>query len=272
MRPWSPLLVLFAALVSACAAAPTPSTAPRATLYAPAPAAADVAGRWQQALDGEALYTIADGTKPVSCSFWSTWLDAAQPDFTEVAAVRAQLAQFCDEALWADVLVFHQVHDGKRAAQAYVADRAAVAALLAREAAFFAPHGLAPDTHPAVVFAVVERLPDLDRHRGMGLLFGYPQHAIDFFVQAQRDAVAGAKASPRRFVQIPTFGAEQGRFVYAVPPEHVDNAADLALRDRAAAILQRYRELRGAVAAGDLAAWQQLVGDLRGAFAGRRRD
>ena len=36
-----------------------------------------------------------------------------------------------------------------------------------------------------VALAVVERLPKLDRHRGLGLLFGYPQHAIEFFLAAE---------------------------------------------------------------------------------------
>ena len=124
------------------------------------------------ALDGEALFTIAGGLKPMSGGFWHTWIDVASPDLSEVRRVRRELAEWRDDELWADVHVFDQVHEGRRAALAYVVDRDAVADVVARHRAFFAPYGLAPDTHPAEGVAVVERMPPLDRPRGQGLLFG----------------------------------------------------------------------------------------------------
>ncbi len=256
-------MLLGALLVFGC------STAPPTTVPGPGAGVA-AAARLREALDGEALYTFAGGLKPLSCGFWHTSIDVAAPDLATVRAVRAQLAACRDEALWADVTVFHEAHGeggGRRFAQAYVADRAAVARLLHEHAAFFAPYGLAPDTHPAEVLAVVERMPELDRHRGLGLLFGYPLHAIEFFVASTRDREKGAEPTPRRFVQIPTFGAAEGRFVYAVPPDHVDDAADLRLRERAAAILARYRELRATAPADDLEAWLRIVRTLRAEFA-----
>jgi hypothetical protein len=217
------------------------------------------------ALDGEALFTLASGLKPVSEGFWQRWIDVAAPDLGPVATTRAALQPWRTDELWADVHVFHQVHDGKRAALAYVVDRRALSALLRREQAFFAPHGLLPDTHPAEVMAVVERMPPLDRHRGQGLLFGYPRHAIEFFVAAAADG--DGKPSPRRFVQIPTFASPTGRFVYAVAADADEHADDVTLREHAAVQLARYRELRGGSRLDDPVVLQNLVAALRTEFA-----
>lgn len=268
MRRRFPLSLLLLAALGACASHPTAACPPSPTVAA---ATADTVPHWRKALDSEALFTVVSGLKPVSCGFWSTRIDAAHPDFAQIAAVRAALRPWQDDELWADVLVFHDAYDGKRAAEAYVVDRAALAQLLADEAAFFAPHGIAPDTHPAEVFAVVERLPDDDRHRGMGLLFGYPRHAIEFFVAAQHRTTEDGKPAPRRFVQIPTFGAATGRFVYAVPQDHVDDDADRALSARAATILARYRELRPQDSAVDPVVWRGVVQRLRAEFPTRGR-
>ena len=244
---------LLLSLLAACASAPSlpPETAPLL----------------RQALDGEALYTVAGGLKPVSEGFWHAWIDVAAPDLSAVASTRSALAAWRTEALWADVHVMHEAHDGKRAARAYVVDRAALAALLQRERPFFAPYGLLPDTHPAEVLAVVERLPKLDRHRGQGLLFGYPQHAIDFFVQAAAERGADAPVVPRRFVDIPTFGSAKGRFVYAVAADAAELPADRELAAAAAQILDRYRALRPSDST-DADGLQQAVRTLRAEFAG----
>lgn len=235
----------LALLLAGCAVAPPEPSAP------PQPRV-DTAGRAEQwaALDGEALFTIAGGLKPMSGGFWQTWIDVAAPDLREVRRVRRELGEWRDDELWADVHVFDQVHEGRRAALAYVVDRAALAEILVEHRGFFEPYGLCPDTHPAEVVAVIERMPKLDRHRGQGLLFGYPQHAIDFFVHAERERDAGREPPKRRFVQIPTFGAAEGRFVYAVPEAHVSTEADRRLAASAGRVLARYRELRGGTGAG----------------------
>lgn len=222
-----------------------------------------------QALDSEALFTLSDGRKPVSEGFWHTQVAQENPDLDDLLATRAALAPWRNETLWADVHVFHEPHDGHRAARAYVVDRAALARLLRVHAAFFAPFGLAPDTHPAEVIAVIERLPVPDRHRGLGLLFGYPAHAIDFFVDAERLRREGGTVPPRRFVQIPTFVAAQGRFVYAVAESAPEHPADRELASVAATRLARYRTLRATADLQDPDALQALVDELRREFGAR---
>lgn len=263
MRIRALLLVGWCLFVVACAGPQRAEAVAPAAVAAPPRRVPAPAELLRAALDDEALYTLAGGLKPVSIGFWSDWLDVAQPDLTAIATVRNALAVWRTDALWADVLAFHQVHAGRRAVQAYVVDRVALARTVQQHAAFFAPYGIAADTHPAELFAIVERMPAAARHRGQGLLYGYPQHAIDFFVAAQQRQADGEPMVPRRFVQIPTFGAAEGAFVYAVPKEHADNEADRALREAAQRVLLRYRTLRASADLTTTTGLQQLVAALR---------
>ncbi len=231
------LLLALAAVLGACAA---PRLAP-----GPGLAAAERDELVLELLDGEALYTVAGGLKPVSSGFWQASFSVDAPDLSQVEAVRATLAQLeLGPDLTAGVQAFADVHEGRRHVQAFVVHRPALRSLLASEAAFFGPLGLGPGADPFEVLCTVERLPRLERFRGYGLLFGYPRHAVEFFVAAAAEEERTGKLPPREFAHIATFGAEKHRFVWAVPPGHVDNAEDLALRAAAAPLLARYRAQR----------------------------
>lgn len=117
------------------------------------------------ALDCEALFTIAGGLKPVSEGFWRTKIDIRQPQLDEIADTRRVLASWRNDELWADIHVLDQEHEGKRFALAWVAHRESLANRVREHRDFFAPYGLMPDTHPAEILAVVERMPRADRHR-----------------------------------------------------------------------------------------------------------
>ena len=94
---------------------------------------------------------------------------------------------------------------------------------------------------------MVDRMPRADRWRGYGHLFGYPDDAVEFFVEAGLAAADGGEVGPgkdREFIQIPTQVAKSGRFTYAVPLGHVPTPVDLALAEAAAPILAAYEEQR----------------------------
>lgn len=198
----------------------------------------------QTALDREALFTIAGGLKPVSTGFWQGSINLDDPSVAELMQVREALSPLRTDDLYADVQSFDLTHDGQRIIEAYVAHRPAVAATIERTQAFWARYAIAPDTHPAELLAVVDRMPKLDRFRAYGLLFGYPDEAIEFFVNAAAEEEATGEFVKRTFVQIPTFDSPTGRFVYAVAVEHEPTAADRRLRAIAAEILDRYRSVR----------------------------
>jgi hypothetical protein len=232
-----------------------------------------------RAMDREALYTIAptDGgtrIKALSTGFWQSKLDAAAPkeeSLRELETRRRALDLLDTRDLDFGVMAFATVFDGQRHVEAYVVHVGTMDDVLSRHAAFFGPYGLTRGTSVGEVLATVERMPRLDRFRAYGLLFGYPQYAVDFFVEAARDEGkpegseegkgAGKEASeggepaarrpivPRDFVSIPVHESETNRFVWAAPKGHAGHPDDDVIRAQAAAILARYRAARGEVPA-----------------------
>lgn len=218
------------------------------------------------ALDREALYTLVGGLKPLSTGFWHGKVDVATSDTAEIVRVRRALAPLRSATYYADVQVFATAHDGTRHIEAYIVHRASLAAMIQREAPFWSPLGITPCTHPAEVVAIVDRLPKADRWRAYGLLFGYPNYAIDFFVEANELAKAtGTEVGPgkdREFYHVPTASGQQGQFTWAVPLGHIERDEDRAIRQRAETILTAYRSAaaRIAVAADPLRHVEALSG------------
>jgi hypothetical protein len=99
------------------------------------------------------------------------------------------------------------------------------------------------------VVMTVEYASPAPRLRGYGYLFGYPDYAVDFFVQASE--TQGALV-PRDFFSLPTVRGER-RFVYAVPKGHEPNDADRALKAAAEAIYADYAARRARHITGDSA-------------------
>lgn len=247
------IVVAFSLFFSGGCATNTPRTADRDA------ALSTVAERDQfrellvKALDREALYTIVGGLKPLSTGFWRGEIDVAAADTAEIVRIRRALAPLRNQTYYADVQTFADAHDGQRHVEAYVVHRAAMAAMLRRETAFWSPLGITPCTHPVEIVAIVDRLPRAERWRAYGLLFGYPNYAIDFFVEAtERARAQGEEVGPgkdREFYHVPTSSAVKDQFTWAVPIGHVERDEDRSIRERAAAILAAYQDTAPRVAA-----------------------
>jgi hypothetical protein len=202
-------------------------------------------------LDSEGVYTAAGGLKPLSDGFWRASFPATANTSPEVEEARRILATFrCGDDLTAGVLVFAAAFDGKKTATAFVANRPAVRGVVRRHPAVFGPLGVTILTDPQQVLEAVDRADASTRWRAFGLLFGYPEHAVEFFVRAGEEEKRTKKFVPRDFVHLPTFGKETGRFVYAVPKGHAANFADASLRERAKDRFAEYARRR-AVYVGD---------------------
>lgn len=207
----------------------------------------DTLALMREAADHEALYTLAGGLKPMSTGIWRGSFTLDDPDLSQLRAVRAALAPLRNDLWYADVQVFDDVYDGERTVHAFVVHRASFAAMIERYADFWSARGITTGTHPSEVLAVVDRMPKADRWRGYGYLFGYPADAVNFFVDAGLAAADGGEVGPgkdRRFVHIPTFAAETGRFTYAVPLDHNETTADASLAAGASLILTAYADRR----------------------------
>lgn len=196
-------------------------------------------------LDGEGLYTVAGGLKPVSDGFWQARFPAADVTSPEVEAARAALASLpLGPDLEAGVFVFATPFDGKRSASAFVVHKPALRALVERRGDVFGPLGVTAATPPQAVMEAIDRAPKAARWRAFGLAFGYPDYAVEFFVSAGEQEGRTGKFVARDFVQVPTFASDRGRFVYAVPKGHAERDEDRQLKEQAGPVLDRYRAWR----------------------------
>ena len=202
----------------------------------------------RDAADHEALFTLAGGLKPMSNGIWQESFELENLGLVELRLVRRALSHLRNDVWYADVQVFENANDGERRAQAFVVHRDALARMIERHETFWSPRGITPCTHPAEIVAIVDRMPRADRWRGYGYLFGYPDDAVDFFVEAGVAAAGdGREMGPgkdREFMQIATHAARTGRFTYAVPVDHVASPTDRALKKKAGLILAAYEERR----------------------------
>ena len=85
-------------------------------------------------------------------------------------------------------------------------------------------------------------MPTIDRERGYGYLFGYPDHAVDFFCDARQQWTESGEFVKRDFVSIQTYGPNGT--VWAVPKGQQDHAENKEFFRRAEEINNVYRGLR----------------------------
>lgn len=238
-----------------------------------------------KALDGEALYTIIGGLKPMSSSFQSirVQVDLPRIELAEAekainelgskkeeelsSAEKSRLNQAkqtverkeslekinetkeifeywrCGDQLFADIHHYSQVYEGKRFFDTVVFSRPSLQRMLTEKADFFSRIGITPASHPLEVLFAVEYNQSSQRFAGYGYLFGYPDYAVRFFVQASDDEKFTGKFVERSFLSLPTF-AGQNRFVYATPKGHVENEVDKELKAKAVKIFNEYKRRR----------------------------
>lgn len=240
-----------------------------------------------KALDGEALYTIVGGVKPMSSGFQSFRLQTSLPRVGQAEAAKeiAELGAKKTEELsdeqkrrlnqakqaiergetlekiektrrildkwrcgdaenFADVQHFARQFEGRRFFDAVVFSRPRLRQMLIEKADFFSRWGVTENSHPLHVLYAVEYEETTARNAGYGYLFGYPDAAVRFFVEAANEEDLTGRFVERDFYSIPTFARETNGFVYAVPKNYAEKEADKNLRARATRILAAYKKRR----------------------------
>lgn len=277
-------LVLLAALASP-SALPAQNNPAGESCFAieqlPARERAIAVAMLRAASDGEGLYTLAGGLKPVSSDFLTvTWTVAPAVDsvaLDSLAAIRRVAAALHCGPVSAHVLEYAATYTRPdssryRVTDVFLVHRAGLQRTLAQHAAFWQQLGMTDAADGARVLAAVETAPRAARWRGFGHLFGYPDAAVDFFVEAGESQARGGTFVRRDFRRIETFRkfpAREGEpptlssFVYAVPLGAAPTAADSALEAAAAVIMRRYREQRARFVVeegeGIVALWREWI-------------
>jgi hypothetical protein len=216
------------------------------------------------ALDHEALYSLMGDLKPMS----SVGLPVRFPlgkDSTQVEGQHQVVATQSDSiqtaiaelARWNRVLTalsfdhhqfllipFKKTRYGDRYLQILLCRTDLLDSLLRAQAPFFAQWGFVPGTDPAVVLTAIEFEEKHDRYRAYGYLFGYPRHAVDFFVRASQQKQQSGEFVQRSFFKIPVHVRKDGYFTYALPKDFQPLPADSTTYYQATTVLEEYRALR----------------------------
>lgn len=202
------------------------------------------------AFDHEALYTLADTLKPMSSvklyrlPVFSN--DAAQRD----SAIKVmQQVQYVVNKLsfgnFAFILNPFERRDSiYKYLEVYVLRKSRLQSLLLSQSSFYNQLGITEKALPATVLAVTEYESKYNRWRSYGYLFGYPSHAVDFFVMAGQQQDSTGQFVKRDFFHIPVYAGNAGYFTYAVPKGYQAGAADSALYHKALTTLNSYKKKR----------------------------
>jgi hypothetical protein len=209
-----------------------------------------------KALDSEALYTIVGGIKPMSSGFANFSFQIREPHSDEGRRERLSVLQKiedtrqilalwrCGEELFAEVQQFSRAFEGRRSAEAVVFRMSSMRNMLTERSEFFQRWGITPASHSLTVLFAVENAEPATRFAGYGYLFGYPDHAVRFFVDAANEEELTGKFVERDFYSIRTFVSDTNRFVYAVPKGHRERQEDAELKRRSEAVLSEYIDRR----------------------------
>ncbi|MDR3141080.1 MAG: DUF3857 domain-containing protein [Tannerellaceae bacterium] len=215
----------------------------------------------QFGLDREALFTILGNVKPMSSVISFTYpianADSARRTSANILN-RTEHGRFLDELhtiqelmnridfpdLRFIVVPYQDAQDNKRIIQVSSVRISALDSLLRKQESFFGQFGLVPGADPNVVASVIENAGIYERYRGYGYLFGYPDHAVDFFVDASLALDTSGTFVSRAFFNIPVHAGKEGYFVYANPADYAPAAVDSAIYYRAQDVLSRYEAIR----------------------------
>ena len=197
-----------------------------------------------KALDSEALYTIVGNIKPMSSGFGHMRFPVKKIDLAQLEERRRILAHFrCGDAFFATQHYFSRLYDNERAFDSVIFNLPLLERTLRERASFWRHYGVTPNSHPLEALMVAEHDGTSRRNIGFGYLFGYPDYAVNFFAEAADYETRTGTFVERDFVSLPAFEGER-RFVYAVRKGHRENAVDKRMRERAAPVLDAYRERR----------------------------
>jgi hypothetical protein len=212
-----------------------------------------------KALDNEGLYTVLGQLKSMS-SVSNLQLSVAQKDSSVKGARQVSDVNSADiqklkkyqrvvNALNFGDLKFilspFKINSkGQRNIQINLYRKSLIDSLVNANQSFYGQFGFVGDTQAEILINTTEYESSYDRFRSYGYLFGYPEHAVSFFVEA---AISNDKTGvfvKRNFFQIPVHSNLKGHFVYAMPLDSKPGPIDSAIYKRAEHSLKTYHKLR----------------------------
>lgn len=215
-------------------------------------------------LEHEALYTLLDTLKPISSLGYSLSYPLAKDSLMKDGdkAVVQIGTDSIDKALheleqWNNItsalsneqltfllIPYKMPWNGDRNLQLLVVRNDIFSDLLSQKAEFFGQWGFTQNADPSTVLTAVEFESRNDRFRAYGYLFGYPEHAVDFFVEASISEEETGEFVTRNFFSMPVAVGKTGYFTYATPKGYEPDERDSSIYYAAESTLGKYIELK----------------------------
>lgn len=213
----------------------------------------------KNALDNEGLYTVISGLKPISTVGDLSLMiarkdslingtrkvtDTNSTDYKKLVQYHriVKALQFGD--LKFVISPFNMHESGKRMMQINIYRQSLLDSLVNANPEFYGQFGYVPGTDGALLINTTEYEKKFERFRSYGYLFGYPEHAISFFVDAGITEEEKKEFVTRDFYQIPVFNGATGHFVYALPKNSNPLPVDAVIKAKAIYALGEYKKAR----------------------------
>lgn len=208
-----------------------------------------------KALHEEALHTLVSTIKPMSDVESFKWKIDVQDTLynSEVVSINQAINYkneyeqierisevFSCGPLSSAVFPFENLYNGERYVQFRIYRTDSINEMVESHPEFWSRWAFVKESNPAIMISVIEYESRLNRYRGYGYLYGYPDHAVDFFVEAAQQEDESGKFVERDFINLPVVSGESGRFVYAVKKEHTLTPADKVLHKKAQSNVNLY--------------------------------
>jgi hypothetical protein len=199
------------------------------------------------ALDNEALYTLLDTLKPISSiKMYRLPLlssNQSQKDSAVNTLIQLQkIAQTLSNKQFQFILnPFERADSIYKNIELYVVRTKMLNNKIMDNNSFYNTIGVVANTLPQTVLAITEYEQKYTRWRSYGYLFGYPNYAVDFFVEAGKQQDSTKQFVTRDFFHIPVFSGNTGHFTYAMPKGNIPSSVDSALYYKASKTLSQYK-------------------------------
>lgn len=215
-------------------------------------------------LEHEALYTLLDTLKPISSLGYSLsyplakdslmkdgdkavvqiGTDSIDKALHEIEQWNNITSALSNEQLTFLLIPYKMPWNGDRNLQLLVVRNDIFSDLLSQKAEFFGQWGFTQNADPSTVLTAVEFESRNDRFRAYGYLFGYPEHAVDFFVEASISEEETGEFVTRNFFSMPVAVGKTGYFTYATPKGYEPDERDSSIYYAAESTLGKYIELK----------------------------
>jgi hypothetical protein len=204
----------------------------------------------KEALDHEALYTLADTLKPMSSiqmyrlpllSTNAIQKDSALKVLQQVQHIANSLSNKHFQFI---VNPFERADSIYKNVELYVIRTSTLKKKIEQQKNFYAKLAITENTNPATILNITEYEQKYTRWRSYGYLFGYPNYAVDFFVEAGKSQDSTKQFVKRDFFAIPVYASKTGHFTYATPKGYQTSSIDSAIYSKAIETLEKYKKRR----------------------------